>query len=151
MEYRGGARGASAEPASTDEDLPNDAKGMDKDKEGYEGNEVEGKEDTSELEDNGYGGNEVEGKEGTSELEDKGKNDDTGEQEENNREMVLNQDQELFKAIKKAHDLAKAVKSDDAEVPKHLWDVAVCRGPPSLEQAKALSTLRVFMLRIYRK
>ncbi len=147
----GDARGASAEPASTDEDLPSDAKEMDEDKEGYEGNELEGKEDTSELEDKGYGRNEVEGKEGTSELEDKGKNDGTGEQEENNRKMALNQDQELFKAIKKAHDLAKAVKSDDSEVPKHLWDVAVCRGPPSLEQAKALSTLRVFMLRIYRK
>ncbi len=71
---------------------------------------------------------------------------DTGVEEEE-----LTQDQELLNAIKKAHDLAKAVKSDDAEVPKHLWDAAVCRGPPSTDQARALAALRVFMLRIYRK
>ncbi|KAL3826345.1 hypothetical protein ACHAXA_003669 [Cyclostephanos tholiformis] len=61
------------------------------------------------------------------------------------------EEDEVLKAIKKAHDLAKAVKSDDAEVPKHLWDIVVCRGPPSPEHAKALSTLRLFMMRIYRK
>ena len=66
-------------------------------------------------------------------------------------EEELTQDQELLSAIKKAHDLAKAVKLDDAEVPKHLWDAAVCRGTPSTDQARALVVLRVFMLRIYRK
>jgi len=66
-------------------------------------------------------------------------------------EKELTQEQEVPSAIKKAHDLAKAVKSDDAEVPKHLWDAAVCRGPPSPNQARALAVLRAFMLRIYRK
>ena len=66
-------------------------------------------------------------------------------------EKELTQEQELLSAIKKAHNLAKAVKSDDAEVPKHLWDAAVCHSPPSLNQARALAVLQKFMLRIYRK
>ena len=49
-------------------------------------------------------------------------------------EKELTQEQELLSAIKKAHDLTKAVKSDDAEVPKHLWDAAVCCGPPRTKQ-----------------
>jgi len=49
-------------------------------------------------------------------------------------EKELTQEQELLSAIKKAHDLAKAVKSDNAEVPKHLWDAAVCCGPPRTKQ-----------------
>jgi len=60
-------------------------------------------------------------------------------------EEGLTQDQEQLSAIKKAHNLAKAVKLDDAEVPKHLWDEAVCRDPPSTDQARALVVLRVFM------
>ena len=66
-------------------------------------------------------------------------------------EEKLTQEQDLLSAIKKDHNLAKAVKSDNAEVPKHLWDAAVCRGPPSPNQARALTVLRVFMLRIYHK
>ncbi len=38
---------------------------------------------------------------------------------------------ELFAKLKQEHDLAKAVKLDDAEVPVDLWDQAVCRAPPS--------------------
>ena len=53
--------------------------------------------------------------------------------------------------VKLQHDLAKAVKSDDAEVPVHLWNAKICRGPVSAEQAKSLDVLRSFLLRIYRK
>jgi hypothetical protein len=31
----------------------------------------------------------------------------------------------LFDKLKKEHDLAKAIKNIDAEVPIHLWDTAV--------------------------
>jgi len=80
----------------------------------------------------------------------KGTMTDLGEGKEEKTEQV-SADQTLFDTIKKEHDLAKAVKSDDAEIPKHLWDIAVCCGPPTLEQTKALTTIRVFMLRIYCK
>lgn len=53
--------------------------------------------------------------------------------------------------IKKEHDIAKAVKSDDAEVPVHLWDEIICRGTPSDREREALVTLRKFGLRLYRR
>jgi hypothetical protein len=53
---------------------------------------------------------------------------------------------ELFAKLKQEHNLAKAVKSDDAEVPRELWDQAMCRAPPSEVETKALTTLRGFML-----
>ena len=37
--------------------------------------------------------------------------------------------QDRIKIMTREHDLAKAVKSDDAEVPVHLWCSKVCRGP----------------------
>ena len=48
-------------------------------------------------------------------------------------------------------DIAKAVKNDDAEVPIELWNQAVCRGVASEQECKALETLRVFTLRVYRR
>ncbi len=36
----------------------------------------------------------------------------------------------LLDKVKKEHDLAKAVKADDAQVPVYLWDKAVCRKEP---------------------
>ena len=59
--------------------------------------------------------------------------------------------QDRIKIMKREHDLAKAVKSDDAEVPVHLWDSKVCRGPATLRQAASLQTLREAFLRVYRK
>ena len=59
--------------------------------------------------------------------------------------------QDRIDQMKLQHDLAKAVKSDDAEVPVHLWNAKICRGPVSAEQAKSLDVLRSFFLRIYRK
>lgn len=56
-----------------------------------------------------------------------------------------------LKRIKQEHDLAKAVKADDAEVPVHLWDEIVCRGKPSNNQVKALFNLRKLMLHRYRR
>jgi hypothetical protein len=58
-------------------------------------------------------------------------------------------DLSLFDKLKRKHDLAKAIKSDNAKVPIYLWDAAVCWGEPSNDQKKALSTLRSFFLRIY--
>jgi len=52
----------------------------------------------------------------------------------------------FFAKLKQEHDLAKAVKSDDAEVPVDLWDRAVCRAPPSEVEKKALTVVRDFML-----
>ena len=150
---RGGRRGASADQGSANGILPSDTGSMDEDKADCEGNEFIQREDD--------GTKESSRKEDISQKEDYGGN---GGSEEDGRKAAcsdgartsqeqagLAQERELFKAIKKAHDLAKAVKSDDAEVPKHLWDAAVCRGPPSPEQAKALSILRLFMMRVYRQ
>jgi len=47
--------------------------------------------------------------------------------------------------------LAKAVKSDDAEVPVDLWDQAVRRAPPSEVEEKALTVVRDFMLARYHR
>ena len=60
-------------------------------------------------------------------------------------------ERELFAKLKQEHDLAKAVKSDDAEVPVDLWDQAVCRSPPSEVEKKALTVMRDFMLAQYRR
>ncbi len=56
---------------------------------------------------------------------------------------------EVLFNLKEKHDIAKAVKADDARVPVELWDEAVCRGPPSAEQQHALQVIRKFMLRKY--
>ncbi len=57
----------------------------------------------------------------------------------------------LFTKLKQEHDLAKAVKSDDAEVNVELWDQAVCKGPPSDAERKALATIHGYMLRRYQR
>ena len=59
-------------------------------------------------------------------------------------------ERDLFAKLKQEHDLAKAVKSDDAEVPVDLWDRAVCRAPPLEVEKKALTVVRDFMLARYR-
>ncbi len=53
--------------------------------------------------------------------------------------------------MKREHDLAKAVKSDDAEVPVHIWNNAICRGPPSEKERHAIKALQSFFLKIYRR
>ncbi len=40
--------------------------------------------------------------------------------------------QARLEEIKRKHDFAKAVKSDNAEVPIHIWDEAICRGTATL-------------------
>jgi hypothetical protein len=64
---------------------------------------------------------------------------------------VVGIDDELHNVIRAQHDLAKAVKADDAEVPVHLWDDRIMRRTASLEEGKALTTLRLFALRLYRR
>ena len=56
-----------------------------------------------------------------------------------------------LKQIKEEHDKAKAIKSDNAEVPIHLWDERIVRGVPSTAHIKALQVIRRFTLREYRK
>jgi hypothetical protein len=53
--------------------------------------------------------------------------------------------------IKEEHDLAKAVKSDDAPVPMYVWDRKVFHGPPTPIQAKALAVAREGLLWHYRQ
>lgn len=60
-------------------------------------------------------------------------------------------DRARLEEIKRKHDLAKAVKSDDAAVPIHIWDNAICRGEAGTTQKNALASLREFLLRVYRR
>ena len=55
----------------------------------------------------------------------------------------------ILKRVKEEHDNAKAVKADDAEVPVHLWDCAVMGRETVEVEAKALATLRQFLMRVY--
>jgi hypothetical protein len=57
----------------------------------------------------------------------------------------------LFDKLKREQDLAKAVKSNDAKFPMHLWDMAICGGEPLVTQQKALLVLRTVFLGIYRQ
>jgi hypothetical protein len=54
--------------------------------------------------------------------------------------------EEVLSKLKEKHDIAKAVKADNARVPVELWDEAVCRGPPMNEQQCALQIICEFML-----
>jgi len=60
-------------------------------------------------------------------------------------------DRARLEEIKRKHDLAKAVKSDDAAVPIHIWDDAICRGEAGPTQKIALASLRELFLRVYRR
>jgi hypothetical protein len=73
---------------------------------------------------------------------------DNGLAKDRGKQATPSHDNILGKA-QKEHDLAKAVKADNTEVPVHLWDEEVCRGPPTMEARKALDILRCFCLRIY--
>ncbi len=57
----------------------------------------------------------------------------------------------IFDKQNKEHKFAKAVKSDDAEVPEWLWDKAVCGMEVSIDEKQALSVLSVFCLQQYRQ
>lgn len=58
----------------------------------------------------------------------------------------------LFANIRQQHDIAKAVKSDDAEVPVHLWDNFISRGNPvSHALANRLMALRKVAMRWYQR
>jgi hypothetical protein len=53
--------------------------------------------------------------------------------------------------IKREHNLAKALKSDDAEVPINIWDEAICGAEPPQELQRTLEVLCAFMLWVYRR
>jgi hypothetical protein len=72
-------------------------------------------------------------------------------------------DTTLFKKLKKEHNLAKAVKNDNAKVPVHLWDDAAWAGaPPQLIEhgegardppeffKQAMTGFRKLFVRLYR-
>jgi hypothetical protein len=44
--------------------------------------------------------------------------------------------------IEEAKAFAKAVKADDAEIPKHLWNNLIMMGPAPKEQGAALAGFR---------
>ncbi len=47
----------------------------------------------------------------------------------------------ILDKVRAEHDMAKAVKDNDAQVPVYLWDKAVCGKEPMDRESKALSTL----------
>ncbi len=57
----------------------------------------------------------------------------------------------LLNKLKEEHDMAKAVKSDDARVPVHLWGERVVGRELTEEEKEALHTIKLFCLREYRK
>jgi hypothetical protein len=64
---------------------------------------------------------------------------------------VLEEDRELHAIIRAQHDLAKAVKADDAVVPVYLWNDRIFGRQTSEEEADVLSVLRQFTMRVYRR
>jgi hypothetical protein len=46
----------------------------------------------------------------------------------------INADLLRLKRLKQEHNLAKAVKSDNVEVPIHIWDNAICGGMPTAQE-----------------
>jgi hypothetical protein len=65
----------------------------------------------------------------------------------NARKAVIPTD--LCHSIKQEHDMAKAMKANDAAVPVHLWDEAIFRGLPSPVEKKVLMTLQDYFLGKY--
>ena len=66
-------------------------------------------------------------------------------------EASVSSSRDRLDIVKEEHDLAKAVKSDDAEVPTHMWDSRVCRGAPTSKQEAKLAVMRDFFMCIYRR
>ena len=74
----------------------------------------------------------------------------TTEEKDNQAIEVDEEDQARLSIIKAQHDLAKAVKADDAEVPVYLWNDRICRGEASENEARSLEILRTWFTQIYR-
>jgi hypothetical protein len=55
----------------------------------------------------------------------------------------------ILDKVRAEHDMAKAVKADDPQVPVYLWDEAVWGREPMDRELKALSTLQYFLLMVY--
>ena len=71
---------------------------------------------------------------------------------EPSRESLLEPAVAYLDSIRRSHDLAKAVKSDDAQVPVHIWDHQVCGREPTMSETQALGVLRArWMLPAYRR
>jgi hypothetical protein len=63
----------------------------------------------------------------------------------------LNANDERLERIKRRHDLVKAVKSDDAEVPIHTWDKAIFQGEASEEMQESMRVQWMWCLQVYRR
>jgi hypothetical protein len=57
--------------------------------------------------------------------------------------------QEICANLKYEHDIANAVKADNAVVLVELWDEAVCQRSPTNNKKRALVTIQGYMLRRY--
>jgi hypothetical protein len=57
----------------------------------------------------------------------------------------------LLEWLKWEHDLAKAVKSDNAEVPVHIWDNAICDGEVTTLERKGIAWFRERILKKYQQ
>jgi hypothetical protein len=62
----------------------------------------------------------------------------------------LNTDDEWLERIKREHDLAKAMKLDDAEVPIHIWDEAIFQEEASDKMQESTRVLWMWCLQVYR-
>jgi hypothetical protein len=57
----------------------------------------------------------------------------------------------ILDKVRAEHDMAKAIKANDTQVPVYLWNKAMCGRESTDKESKALSTLRYFLLRVYRR
>jgi len=67
------------------------------------------------------------------------------------RKVGLHDREEIIRKVQQQHELAKAVKVDDADVPVHIWDAAVFKRRPSEEEQQALNIIRDGVMRFYRR
>jgi hypothetical protein len=56
-----------------------------------------------------------------------------------------------LKRLKWEHDLAKAVKSNNAEVPVHIWDNAICDGEVTALKRKVIAWFQERILKKYQQ
>ena len=67
------------------------------------------------------------------------------------RKVGLHDRGEIIRIVQQQHELAKAVKADDAEVPVHISDAVVFKHQPSEEERQALNIIRDGVMGFYRR
>jgi hypothetical protein len=56
-----------------------------------------------------------------------------------------------LKRLKQEHNLAKAVKSDNVEVPIHIWNNPICGGMPTAQETQVIGWVHCRILTMYRR